>query len=161
MNPDGFPACTTCGNTIRSRRCVCRTKAMLSAPTTDDQMYYERSHPDCATRMTGKVQVPLGYVGGVRNYIRSRDWSNKDYIKGTDYDISDVYGSALSRTDKALLKTFDDNLAAGSIRYPMVPHVISSYGNTPIASYPSTTRYGMNYYDSIPDTRFDYENVPY
>lgn len=160
MNPNGFPPCTTCGNTIRSRRCSCRTSAMLGAPNTNSQMYYDRSHPDCTTRMATKPNI-VGPSKDVRDFIRSQDWSNKDYLRGMDYDLTDVYGSAVGGREKAMMKTFDNNLALASIHYPVPPMLMSNCSATPVINYPATTRYGMDYYDYRPDTKNDFTYVPY
>ena len=108
MNATGFPSCTTCGNTIRSRRCRCGIPQQY-APMNNAQMYYYRSHPDCNGGLNPTyrdIQTALAAPD-----MQAYDWSGRDYYKESPIDASDVYGSGLSRRNLAALNAFEDKVA--------------------------------------------------
>ena len=91
----GFPPCSTCGNTIRSRRCGCSGPQQY-APMDDSQMYQYRRVLQAA------INAPD---------MQGYDHSNRDYLYGMPVDASDVYGSAISRQNGAALTEFYNKIA--------------------------------------------------
>lgn len=108
MNATGFPSCTTCGNTIRSRRCRCGVPQQY-APNTNDQMYYDRSHPDCNGGLNPTYQDIQAALNAPT--MQSYDWTGRDYYREMPIDASDVYGSGLSRRNLAALTSYENKVA--------------------------------------------------
>ncbi len=103
----GFPPCSTCGNTIRSRRCGCSGPQQY-APMDDSQMYQYRSNPGCSVP-TPSPRVLQAAINAPD--MQGYDHSNRDYLYGMPVDASDVYGSAISRQNGAALTEFYNKIA--------------------------------------------------
>jgi hypothetical protein len=138
-------------NTVRTRRCSYSNKVM-TPPTNDNQMYYDRSHISASDNMF--ATVPMS-----KSQIQARDWTNRDYLDEPGYNFTEAYGSGLSRREKDMMVLFDNNLAIGSIPFNRPPRFVRTGNGVPVSDYPSTTRYGLDYYTNMQGG--DFADVPY
>jgi hypothetical protein len=87
---------------MRSRRCSC-APVKLSGQANRNQM-------SCSPMNMPPQQS--------REYLRSRDWTNKDYLDPPDVELTEVYGSGISQNEKQAMKDFDNAVAMTSLPFP-------------------------------------------